>query len=179
VDLTGATQSRLVVKLDPAKLAATGISVSQIQGILAANNLVLPAGAMPVTNADNTTISIPVSAQHQLILKSTDDLLALIVGVKKPAAGSTDAPTPVTLGDLGTIQQVATYPTGYAELNKDPQHGDRRTGPGPQHHQDLRRQHGRRRPGGSGQARPAQLPERRKLRDRHGLGLRVIHHRVA
>jgi HAE1 family hydrophobic/amphiphilic exporter-1 len=123
VDLTGATQSRLVVKLDPAKLAATGISVSQIQGILAANNLVLPAGAMPVTNADNTTISIPVSAQHQLILKSTDDLLALVVGVKKPATGSTDAPTPVTLGDLGTIQQVATYPTGYAELNKDPQHG--------------------------------------------------------
>jgi HAE1 family hydrophobic/amphiphilic exporter-1 len=125
VDLTGATQSRLVVELDPAKLAATGISISQIQGVLAANNLVLPAGAMPVTNPDNTTISIPVSAEHQLILTNANDLLKLIVGVKQPAAGSAvTTPTPVALGDLGTIQQVATYPTGYAELNKDPRNSD-------------------------------------------------------
>jgi len=124
VDLTGATQYRLVVKLDPAKLAANGVSISQIQGVLAANNLILPAGSLPITKADGTTISIPVSAQHQLVLGSKDELLSLAVGAKMPAAGSTaTVPTPITLGDLGTVERVAVNPTGYAELNKDPQHG--------------------------------------------------------
>jgi HAE1 family hydrophobic/amphiphilic exporter-1 len=125
VDLTGATQYRLVVKLDPAKLAASNVSITQIQGVLAANNLILPAGSLPITKADGTTISIPVSAQHQLVLETKEQLLALAVGVKMPAAGSASTvPTAITLGDLGTVERVATNPTGYAELNKDPQHGD-------------------------------------------------------
>ncbi len=125
VDLSGQSQYRLVVQLDPAKLAANNISISQIQGVLAANNLVLPAGSIAKTNADGTVVSIPVSAQHQLLLQSPNDLLSLAVGAKLPAAGSgATAPTPITLGDLGTVERVATYPTGYAELNKDPQNGD-------------------------------------------------------
>jgi HAE1 family hydrophobic/amphiphilic exporter-1 len=121
VDLSGASQDRLVVKLDPAKLAADNITIKQIQGLLAANNLVLPAGSLPTT-VDGATVSIPVSAQHQLALTTKEDLLALAVGVKAPAAGSgSTTPTIVTLGDLGTVEQVSTYPTGYAELNSDPQ----------------------------------------------------------
>jgi HAE1 family hydrophobic/amphiphilic exporter-1 len=124
VDLTGATQYRLVVKLDPAKLAANNVSISQIQGMLAANNLILPAGSLPIASG-SSTISIPVSAQHQLILQNPNDLLSLAVAVKMPAAGSTaTAPTAITLGDLGTVDSVPYNPTGYAELNKDPQHGD-------------------------------------------------------
>jgi HAE1 family hydrophobic/amphiphilic exporter-1 len=120
VDLSGASQYRLVVQLDPAKLAANSVSVAQIQGVLSANNLILPAGSLPVTT-NGSTISIPVSAQHQLILKSKEDLLALGVGVKMPTATSTaTAPTLVTIGDLGTVDLVPVYPTGYAELNKNP-----------------------------------------------------------
>ena len=125
VDLSGATQDRLVGKLDAAKLAATRTTIAQIQGVLSANNLILPAGSLPLTNADGTTVSIPVSAQHQLILANPNDLLSLAVGVQMPAAGSTaTSPTAITLGDLGTVERVSTYPTGYAELNKDPQNGD-------------------------------------------------------
>jgi HAE1 family hydrophobic/amphiphilic exporter-1 len=121
VDLSGASQDRLVVKLDPAKLAAANVTIKQIQGILAANNLVLPAGSVPTT-VDGTSVSIPVSAQHQVVLDTKEDLLKLAVGVKAPVAGAAAAaPTVVTLGDLGTIDQVSTYPTGYAELNSDPQ----------------------------------------------------------
>ena len=106
VDLTGATQDRLVVKLDPAKLAATSVSISQIQGVLAANNLILPAGALPITQADGTSITIPVSAQHQMAFDNESQLLALTVGVQMPGAGSAaTAPTPITLGDLGTVEQ--------------------------------------------------------------------------
>jgi HAE1 family hydrophobic/amphiphilic exporter-1 len=119
VDLSGASQDRLVVSLDPAKLAANNVSISQIQGMLAANNLILPAGSLPTTTAAGT-ISIPVSAQHQLLLKTKDDILALAVGVKPPAAGSGAASTLITMGDLGSVAVVPVYASGYAELNADP-----------------------------------------------------------
>ena len=125
VDLSGASQERLVVELDPAKLAANNISISQISGLLAANNLVLPAGSLPTTTADGTTINIPVSAQHQLLLDSPNDILSLAVGVKTPAAGSgSTTPTLITLNDLGTAQLVPIYASGYAELNSDPSQQD-------------------------------------------------------
>jgi len=125
VDLSGATQYRLVVKLDPAKLTASKVSISQIQGVLSATNLTLPAGSLPITKPDGTTISIPVSAQHQLLLQTKEDLLALAVGAKMPAAGSAaSAPTAITIGDLGTVDRVAVNPTGFAELNKDPKNSD-------------------------------------------------------
>jgi HAE1 family hydrophobic/amphiphilic exporter-1 len=121
VDLSGASQERLVVELDPAKLAADNISISQISGLLAANNLVLPAGSLPTTTASGTTINIPVSAQHKLLLNTANDILNLAVGVKTPTAGSgATAPTIITLGDLGTVQLVPIYASGYAELNGDP-----------------------------------------------------------
>jgi HAE1 family hydrophobic/amphiphilic exporter-1 len=130
VDLSGASQYRLVVQLDPAKLAANKVSVAQIQGVLSANNLILPAGSLPVTT-DGSTISIPVSAQHQLILKSKEDLLALGVGVNVPTADTSPtapttpaAPKLVTIGDLGTVDLVPVYPNGYAELNKNPHAAD-------------------------------------------------------
>ena len=125
VDLSGASQDRLVVKLDPAKLAANNISISQIQGKLAANNLILPAGSLPTMTAAGTTITIPVSAQHQLLLKTKNDILALAVGVKAPPAGSgVTLPTLITLGDLGTVDLVPVYASGYAELNRDPARQD-------------------------------------------------------
>lgn len=121
-DLSGQTQYRLQVSLDPAKLAAANVTVSQIQGVLSTNNLILPAGSLPAT-VDGSTLSIPVSAQHQL--SSQAELESLAVGVKTPAAGSaTTVPTPITLGDLGTITEVPVYPNGYADLNKSPQTGD-------------------------------------------------------
>jgi HAE1 family hydrophobic/amphiphilic exporter-1 len=124
VDLSGAAQERLMVELDPAKLAANNISISQISGLLAANNLVLPAGSLPTTTAAGTTINIPVSAQHQLLLNSPNDILSLAVGVKTPTAGSgSTVPTVITLGDLGTAQLVPIYASGYAELNSDPSQG--------------------------------------------------------
>ena len=120
VDLSGASLDRLVVSLDPAKLAANNVSISQIQGMMAANNLILPAGSLPTTTASGT-ITIPVSAQHQLLLKTKDDILALAVGVKPPVAGSgATAPTLITMGDLGSVAVVPVYASGYAELNADP-----------------------------------------------------------
>ena len=126
VDLSGALQQRVLIALDPTKLAAARITLSQIQGVLQANNLVLPAGSLPVGD-----VSIPVSAEHRFA--SVDEIRSLVVGVAgSPAAsagtaaaqsglaGQVPTPTPVTLGDLGTVKLVDVQPTGYAELSGKP-----------------------------------------------------------
>ena len=85
VDVSGAIEKQLLISLDPTKMAEAGVSISQIQGVLAANNLILPAGSLPTSD-----ISIPVSAQHQFT--SIEQIAGLVVGVKMPAAGSTIDP---------------------------------------------------------------------------------------
>ncbi len=88
VDVTGGLEQRAVVTLDPAKLAASGISVQQIQGILAANNLTLPAGQLPEDGAN-----IPVSTTS--VFGSLADIENLVVGAKAAApAGGTPARAP-------------------------------------------------------------------------------------
>jgi len=44
VDLSGAAQERLVVELDPAKMAANNVSIKNIHELLTYNNLTLPPG---------------------------------------------------------------------------------------------------------------------------------------
>jgi HAE1 family hydrophobic/amphiphilic exporter-1 len=114
VDVTGGIEKRVLISLDPAKLAAAGVSISQIQGVLAANNLVLPAGSMPTDH-----ISVPVSAQHKFT--TVEEVAGLAVGVAMPSAGSpVTQPTPIVLGQLGTVQLVDVQPTGYAQIDGTP-----------------------------------------------------------
>ena len=113
VDVTGAIDQRLLISLDPAKVAAAGVTIDQIQSVLKYNNMILPAGSMPQGD-----ISIPVSAEHQFTTK--EEISGLVVTVKMPAAGTAAAPTPVTLADLGSVDLVDVQPTGYAQLDGKP-----------------------------------------------------------
>ncbi len=147
VSVTGGLQERLEVTLDPAKLTESGISVGQITGVLAANNLTLPSGQVPEDG-----FNIPVSTSHQF--DSVEEIQGLIVGVKMPNGGNatgipgtgtgipgagsgTDIPgagsgtttpgdlpsipsvlpTPITLGELGTVELAQAATTGYARIN--------------------------------------------------------------
>ena len=138
VDVTGGLEQRAVVTLDPGKLAESGISVQQISGILAANNLTLPTGQLPKDGS-----SIPVSTTSQY--SSLDQIKNLVVGVKPstaqggqgattpgapgatpgapgatPGAAPGAVPTPVTIGDLGTVELVGVPTTGYARTDGEP-----------------------------------------------------------
>src|ERR1035437_7874838 len=113
VDVTGAIEQRLLISLDPTKVAAAGVTIDQIQTVLKYNNMILPAGSMPQGD-----ISIPVSAEHQFTTK--EEISGLVVTVKMPAAGTAAAPTPVTLADLGSVDLVDVQPTGYAQLDGKP-----------------------------------------------------------
>jgi HAE1 family hydrophobic/amphiphilic exporter-1 len=115
VEVTGGLEERVLVTLDPAKLADAGISVQQINGVLAANNLTLPAGQLP---QDGT--SVPVSTTG--IFSSLDDIRGLIVGVKPADAQAAQGtpPTPITIGDVGTVDTAGVPTTGYARTDGEP-----------------------------------------------------------
>ncbi len=134
VDLTGGLETEVVVTLDPAKLAASGISVAQVTGVLTANNLTLPSGQITSDGAN-----IPVSTIGTIT--SVAQIENLVVGVKLPAsqvpgAGSapgapsvTDpaappstpaAPTPILLGEIATVAELDVPTTGYARTDGVP-----------------------------------------------------------
>ncbi len=121
-DLTGGLEQQVVVTLDPQSLAAAGLSVQQITSVLQANNLTLPSGQLP---ADGERI--PVSTIGRL--DGVDDIRQLIVGVRQPPPAAPDAspvpsapeaPTPITLGELGTVELEGTATSGYGRTNGRP-----------------------------------------------------------
>ncbi|GER90305.1 hypothetical protein KDW_44670 [Dictyobacter vulcani] len=84
VNITGVRDEIVNITLDPAKLKSSGISATQVQQALIANNLTIPAGDV---TTDGKTVPIKVGNT----LKSLDDLKNLIVG-SKSAAGAGSIP---------------------------------------------------------------------------------------
>ncbi|HYM84060.1 MAG TPA: efflux RND transporter permease subunit, partial [Candidatus Dormibacteraeota bacterium] len=94
VDLTGGLERRIQVTLAPAKLAAAGVSVQQVVGVLAANNVTIPSGQLPIDS-----LLVPVSTTNRF--SSVDDLRNLVVGARSPSAA------PGAAGGGGTPGQGA------------------------------------------------------------------------
>jgi HAE1 family hydrophobic/amphiphilic exporter-1 len=128
VDLAGGLEDRVVVTLEPAKLAAAGVTIGQVVGILQANNITLPGGEIVVDGS-----KIPVSTIGRF--DSIDQLRSLVVGVRPaaPPAAASGAPVgpgasaaaapglvPVTLADLGTVELAEVASTGYGRTNGQP-----------------------------------------------------------
>ena len=142
VDLTGGPTPILDIVLDPEAMADAGISLQQVQGILMANQIAIPAGSI-----DEGALRLPVSAEHRFT--TVDQLEGLIVGAKQPDAAAAGAgtgetpgddtpaddgsgdeaglggvlaglPTPVTLGEIATIEQRDVQVSGYARTNGQP-----------------------------------------------------------
>ena len=134
-DLTGGLEERLFVTLDPAKLAASGLSTQQVVSILQANNLTIPSGQLP---ADGSRTAVSTIGR----LTSAEEISALVVGYERSAAttpggqaassapgASTTPPapsaapaarTPITLGGLGTVKLESVATTGYGRTNGNP-----------------------------------------------------------
>jgi HAE1 family hydrophobic/amphiphilic exporter-1 len=103
VGVSGSIEKRLLVSLDPAKLSANGVSLKQIQGILLANNWILPA---PAASPSPGSSAAPAAS---------------------PSPGSSAAPakpTAIKISDLGTVAAAPAHPTGYARLNDNPAGGN-------------------------------------------------------
>jgi HAE1 family hydrophobic/amphiphilic exporter-1 len=122
VDLAGGLEDQLVITLDPPSMADAGVSVQQVMAVLQANNLTLPGGEMPVDGVD-----IPVSTIGRF--ESASEIEGLVVGVRTspapeipgaPTPPVTGLPVPITLGELGTVEEVSLPTTGLARTNGEP-----------------------------------------------------------
>jgi len=109
-ELSGGSENQAYIQLDPVKLAAARVSMSQVQGIIQANNLTYPAGQLPVGGA-----LIPVSATGRFT--SIEQLQALVVGGSVDATGQ---PVPVLLGQVGSVSIAEVRTTGWSETNGEP-----------------------------------------------------------
>lgn len=124
VDVTGGAQRQVRLTIDPQKLAASGVTLTQLTGALQGNNFVLPAGTVVEGSQ-----SIPVRAGYQF--GSVEEIRDLVVGANGaagapgaaggPPAGvaggatipstavasgapASAAPAVVRLGDIATVE---------------------------------------------------------------------------
>src|SRR5579864_7480088 len=122
--MTGVEQQIVTVTLDLKKVQDAGLSVSQIEGVLQANNLTLPAGQI---TSNGQTLPIQVGNTFT----SLDDLKNLVVGVSVPRASPlptatqtpTARPTPITLGEVATVEQTLAPSTSITRTNGQPSIG--------------------------------------------------------
>jgi hydrophobic/amphiphilic exporter-1 (mainly G- bacteria), HAE1 family len=141
-EIAGGLEDRLVITLDPQKMAAAGVSMQQVIGVVQANNITIPGGALPTDEA-----RIPVSTIGHF--DSKEQIESLVVGVKTPviapiptgapaasagplpsgapAAAPSAAPisplgvpTPITLGEIGKVEVLSEATTGYGRTNGQP-----------------------------------------------------------
>ena len=109
-DLSGGSEKQAYIQLDAAKLTATGVSMSQVQGLIQANNLTYPGGQLPIGSA-----LVPVSATGRFT--SLADLENLVVG---GAVTPTGQPYPIFLKDVATVSLAEVHTTGWSETNGTP-----------------------------------------------------------
>ncbi|WP_369135310.1 efflux RND transporter permease subunit [Modestobacter sp. I12A-02662] len=105
VTVTGASAPRITITLDPAALAATGVSPAAVTTVLQGNGIVLPAGTL--TSGEQT---LPVQAGSRLT--SVEDLRAV------PLTGARGAVT--TLGSVATVELGEAPATSYSRVDGQP-----------------------------------------------------------
>jgi HAE1 family hydrophobic/amphiphilic exporter-1 len=104
VTVTGAAETRVQITLDPAALAATGVSPAGLTTVLEDNGLVLPAGTLTAGEQ-----SLPVQAGTRLT--SVEDLRA----VPLTGAGGT-----TTLGAVAHVELGEAPATSYSRVDGQP-----------------------------------------------------------
>ena len=105
VTVTGASDARVEITLDPSALAAVGVSPAAVGSVLQDNGLVLPAGAL--TEGEQT---FPVQAGTRLT--SVEDLRAV------PLTGARGRVT--TLGAVAEVELGEAPATSYSRVNGEP-----------------------------------------------------------
>ncbi len=95
----GAPDRAVVVELDATRLAAHGMTVTELEQALAAANVVLHAGE----RVDASGTQVPVTAGT--FLANANDVADLVLGLREGQ--------PLRLADIATIREAADRPTAY------------------------------------------------------------------
>jgi multidrug efflux pump subunit AcrB len=98
----GGSQRTVVIRVDPDRLRAYGMSADEVIKAVSSGNVIMPSGSV---NVDGETKITPVNS----VVASVNDLLELPV--------RTGAGPPVFLRDLGSVTDSTDIPTAYALVN--------------------------------------------------------------
>jgi HAE1 family hydrophobic/amphiphilic exporter-1 len=115
VDVTGFSPEEVTIRPDTQKMAATGVTMEQINAVLENNGLMIPAGE--VTDAD---LTLTVQAGQRVT--TVDELSALPLSVSQSAAQPAAAPVApaiVTLGDVADVTVAPEPATSYLRIGGD------------------------------------------------------------
>ena len=104
VEILGAPKLQVLVALDPAKMAAAGLSAAQVSQALAQNGSLVSAGS--VTEGPKT-LSVTLGKRYA----SVDDVKAVMVTPTTPNA------RPVSVGSLATVTQTTQEATSISRTN--------------------------------------------------------------
>jgi hydrophobe/amphiphile efflux-1 (HAE1) family protein len=105
VNVSGAEQPAIRVRVNPVQLASLGLSIEEVRVMLTNTNVLAPIGAI---DGDKELIAIDTNAQ----LRSIDDYKGLIV---KSVNG-----TPIRLSDVAAIEQATRNTRSSAVFNLQP-----------------------------------------------------------
>ena len=95
----GGSQRTIVIRVDPDRLRAHGLSADQVIDAVTTGNVIMPSGSVNV--GDQTRIS-PINS----VVTSINDLLELPI--------KTGPGTPVSIRDVGSVSDSTDIPTAYA-----------------------------------------------------------------
>ncbi len=105
VIVSGEVERQVLVAVEPARMQASGVSLSQVAAALSENNVTLPAGL--IFGAGR---SMPVKTTHTL--DSVEDIEALVVGASPSG--------PVLLGDVASVVLTDGAPSSISRTNGKP-----------------------------------------------------------
>src|SRR5512138_3530917 len=98
----GGSQRTIVIRVDPDRLRAYGMAPDEVVRAVTTGNVIMPSGSVNI--GDETRIS-PINS----VVTSIDDLLNLPI---RRGAG-----TPVSIRDVGSVNDSTEIPTAYALVN--------------------------------------------------------------
>ena len=132
VDVTGGEEQRVLITLDPQKLTENGVTIAQVTGVLAANNLTFPSGSVSSDGSQHPGVDDRAHRQRRAGRGHGRRRQGAGRRSRAPRGASLDptasdprraqpaAPTPVTIGDLGTVELKGVATTGYARTDGKP-----------------------------------------------------------
>ncbi|HET9267349.1 MAG TPA: efflux RND transporter permease subunit [Vicinamibacterales bacterium] len=98
----GGSQRTVVIRVDPDRLRAYGMSPDEVIRAVSAGNVIMPSGSVNI--GDETRIS-PMNS----VVGTIDDLLSLPI--------RTGAGPPISVRDIGSVSDSTDIPTAYALVN--------------------------------------------------------------
>ncbi len=118
VNVTGVRKPIVTITLNLTALHTDGISITQVQNVLQANNVSMPAGEV-TSNGQTLAVSIDNS------VNSLQDLENVVVGFRAPTSpkSAQSLAGPIKLSDVASVQQDLAASTSLTRTNGQPSLG--------------------------------------------------------